>query len=148
MLGVLLIVNLKVEQHGVRHIDMKTQTCKTCGNIKPLTRKYFNSERYLENGDVTFRKACMDCENANARILNKLKSENPLPPNYQCPICLRKENEIKHARPWCCDHDHDTLEFRGWLCQKCNQSVGTIETAARSILYLTDATLRNSSTTT
>ena len=96
----------------------------------------------------TFRKACKKCEQFNERVLVKLKKQNPLPPNHQCPICLRKEEEINHKKPWCCDHDHDTLQFRGWLCQKCNQSLGTVETAARSILYLTDAALRNSSTTT
>jgi hypothetical protein len=126
----------------------KTRTCKICKSIKPLTRDYFNTERYLENGNVTFRKACSDCEKANTKVLTKLKIDNPLPDNHQCPICLKKEKEINHARPWCCDHDHDTLQFRGWLCQRCNQSLGTVETAARSILYLTDAALRNSSTTT
>jgi len=141
-------VNLKLEQHGVRHIDMETQTCKTCHKTKPLTREYFRSERFLEDGSCTFRKACKKCEQFNERVVDKLKLQNPLPPNHQCPICLKKEEEINHKRPWCCDHDHDTLQFRGWLCQKCNQSLGTIETAARSILYLTDATLRNSSTTT
>jgi hypothetical protein len=126
----------------------ETRTCKICKSIKPLTRDYFNTERYLENGNVTFRKACSDCEKANTKVLTKLKIDNPLPDNHQCPICLKKEKEINHARPWCCDHDHDTLQFRGWLCQRCNQSLGTVETAARSILYLTDAALRNSSTTT
>jgi hypothetical protein len=127
---------------------METQTCKTCHKTKPLTREYFRSERFLEDGSCTFRKACKKCEQFNERVVDKLKLQNPLPPNHQCPICLKKEEEINHKRPWCCDHDHDTLQFRGWLCQKCNQSLGTIETAARSILYLTDATLRNSSTTT
>ena len=132
----------------MRHIDMETQTCKTCRKTKPLTSEYFRSERYLENGSRTFRKACKKCEQFNERVLVKLKKQNPLPPNHQCPICLRKEEEINHKKPWCCDHDHDTLQFRGWLCQKCNQSLGTVETAARSILYLNDAALRNSSTTT
>ena len=86
---------------------MKTQTCKTCGNIKPLTRKYFRTERFLEDGSCTFRKACAECESNNSKVVQKLKLENPLPPNYECPICLRKEKEIKHRKPWCCDHDHD-----------------------------------------
>ena len=93
-------MNIKLVQHGVRHIDMKeTRTCKICKSIKPLTRDYFNTERYLENGNVTFRKACSDCEKANTKVLTKLKIDNPLPDNHQCPICLKKEKEIDHARP-------------------------------------------------
>ena len=38
------------------------------------------------------------------------------------------------------DHDHDTNQFRGWLCYQCNTAIGnlgdSIEGLKRAILYL------------
>ncbi len=50
-----------------------------------------------------------------------------------CEIC----GSSKHLRY---DHDHDTMEFRGVLCNSCNISLGTfgdsIEGLERAITYL------------
>ena len=42
--------------------------------------------------------------------------------------------------PWVLDHDHDAGTFRGWLCHKCNRSLGgfddNLQSLKRAIDYL------------
>lgn len=38
-----------------------------------------------------------------------------------CEICQLEVEKL------CFDHDHKTGEFRGWLCQRCNKSIGKFE---------------------
>ena len=40
-----------------------------------------------------------------------------------CEIC----NKIVEGKNKCIDHDHNTGEFRGILCQRCNQGIGKFE---------------------
>ena len=50
-----------------------------------------------------------------------------------CEICGSKE-KLSY------DHDHDTMEFRGVLCNKCNRSIGqlgdTLESIQKVVAYL------------
>jgi hypothetical protein len=45
--------------------------------------------------------------------------------NDKCVICDSKENLVF-------DHDHDKEVFRGWLCDPCNRSLGTLESRGGS----------------
>ena len=79
----------------------------------------------------------------------------------RCRVCIRKQAAIrseilktapdKPCRCECCghppkdnkfvlDHCHDTEVFRGWLCDKCNLSIGhlgdNIEGLQKAIAYL------------
>jgi hypothetical protein len=38
----------------------------------------------------------------------------------QCAICERRDIVL------CCDHDHKTEQFRGWLCHDCNRALGLL----------------------
>jgi hypothetical protein len=64
---------------------------------------------------------------------------------YTCPICLGTEEEVKGKGntkngPWVIDHCHETDAFRGWLCHKCNRSLGgfddSVDILSRAIKYL------------
>jgi hypothetical protein len=50
-----------------------------------------------------------------------------------CEVCGTTED-------LCYDHDHNTMEFRGVLCSKCNRSIGqlgdTLESLERATKYL------------
>jgi len=49
-----------------------------------------------------------------------------------CDLCGRAENES--SKVLCIDHDHDTGEFRGWLCYQCNVGIGKLGDSLRGLL--------------
>jgi hypothetical protein len=66
-----------------------------------------------------------------------------------CAICCSKSARGKAGVGWCTDHDHETGEVRGIICQPCNLLVGWIEKSAcpeeiavRVMKYLNQARLR------
>lgn len=44
----------------------------------------------------------------------------PRPANGDCQCCGR-------TRKLCLDHDHETGEFRGWICDRCNRGIGALD---------------------
>jgi hypothetical protein len=115
--------------------------CIKCHQEFPDTFQYFRkrgSERYT-------RTECKKCNEHLERVRATLRKEHgPAPEDHVCPICLKTEEEVKYyggkTGSFCVDHDHDTDEFRGWLCNKCNRSLGgfedDIESLKRAIEYL------------
>ena len=120
-----------------------TKLCNGCGQDLPRSA-YTNA-----NGAKYPRSKCRVCEGALSKERLKLRKENPLPDSdYRCPICNRNEAETKgrggkRVGSWCCDHDHITKEFRGWLCHDCNRGLGAmqddVELLQRAIAYLNKA---------
>lgn len=102
------------------------KTCAKCNTTKPL------ASFCKASGGNYRRSECRDCEKELARIRKRIKeSAPPVPENYHCPICGRNEEQVKgrggaKSGTWCCDHDHTTNEFRGWLCHQCNRALGTM----------------------
>jgi hypothetical protein len=104
----------------------KTKCCTKCKTELPL------SAYGKANGASYGRGECKEC---NRKIMASRKlaraSAPPVPENHLCPICLRPESEVrgrggKKSGTWCCDHDHVTGLFRGWLCHDCNRGIGAL----------------------
>lgn len=122
-----------------------TKLCTVCNTHLPLSMFGRSS------GGNYLRYDCKKCTSKLRHSINKIKKTVPsVPKNYRCPICLRDKDEIDSKKistskqgVWCLDHDHESGEFRGWLCHKCNVGIGNfsddIERLTRAINYLKDS---------
>ena len=123
--------------------DEPTKKCSKCK--QDLQLHMFGKA----SGGNYLRGECKKCNREIYKSREKAKSTaSAVPTNHICPICLRKEDAVKNrggkkSGTWCCDHDHVSEKFRGWLCHDCNRGIGNlgedIARLQRSIEYLSDA---------
>jgi hypothetical protein len=118
-----------------------TSWCVKCE--KDLPASFFSRN----SGRPYLRTECNKCLTHMRKVIEHLKKTNSYPPeDYNCPICLRKGEDVlglggkTHKSPWVLDHCHETNEFRGWLCHSCNRTLGgfkdDIDRLLRAIDYL------------
>ena len=99
--------------------------CTECGEMLPLTMFAKDS------GANYYKGKCKPCTKKHDDQLKELKKKHPPPtePNYCCPICERNAQKILdkgHKVRWCLDHDHNTGEFRGYICSTCNTGIANL----------------------
>lgn len=105
-------------------VDILTKKCGMCHVEKP------HGAFGRDGGANYLRYECKECAKKQSRLLKKIKrSVLPPPKDHKCPICKRTEQEarghnIKGRQIWCADHDHESDQFRGWICHKCNLGLG------------------------
>jgi len=116
-----------------------TRQCIKCGIVRPLAHFALTRGNKKDTDDSWgkkgYRTECKFCTNDKNKLRKDLAKQYPCPtdPNYCCPICNRTEAELKsHSRwpdrkPWCVDHNHITGEFRGWICNSCNNAIGRFD---------------------
>ena len=112
-----------VELYAAHPACEDTKVCSKCMHILPVTA--FSTA----SGGSYLRSECRDCANEMTRIRKGLKDIHGQPPaGYECPICLADEEKAAgrggNSSTWVLDHNHDTDEFRGWLCHSCNRALG------------------------
>jgi hypothetical protein len=117
--------------HTIIGAENMYQQCNGCHSLK--NEKEYNLSGTIDQyGRRKLRNDCRECQNANDRLLNLLKKQNG-PPADHCQLCGKECNTRL-------DHCHDTLKFRGWLCQACNAALGLlkddVEMLERAIKYL------------
>ena len=59
----------------------------------------------------------------------------------QCEICGVLTSDLK--RGLCYDHDHKTGKFRGWICSRCNTSIGLAKENTEILLSMIDYLKKN-----
>lgn len=114
--------------------------CLGCRDFLPTDDFYV--DRHSGRGRVTkckpcYRQAVRDRRIANPEHTRALQRRSQYGVSVEdqreswerqagvCPICqlpLPDNTKFVHV-----DHDHDTGEFRGWLCRGCNVSLGHYE---------------------
>lgn len=103
-----------------------TKVCAKCKHELPET--CFGKA----SGGNYYRGECKACARELMIAREKAKLTAPkIPENHVCPICNRTEEQVrnrggKKSGSWCCDHNHTTGEFRGWICHDCNRGIGNL----------------------
>lgn len=122
-----------------------TRICSKCGVEYPLTEKFFAKNQSTNTGgDKYFRPECKNCTkeaNKGKQLAYKLAGKPKRPDlGTPCDNCKRTDKKLVF------DHDHETLEHRGWLCDNCNRSIGMlgddIHGLTRALNYLKNANQR------
>lgn len=128
--------------------------CSRCKEQKP--RSDFNSDKTRDDGLFPY---CRKCKAESARNYKKLLSpekrkairkSKSLRDKYDLSVAEYKQLLKLHSNQCavcgstsdlCVDHDHETNQVRGILCDKCNKALGfardDIGILARLINYLT-----------
>lgn len=116
----------------------RVQRCRACGETKVLTEFYRNRSRRAGH-DIT----CKDCrrkEERDRRASDPVRQRDLLlrskygitlaeydwlveQQEGRCAICL-VDAPGRGSDIWHVDHDHDTGEVRGLLCNRCNPGLG------------------------
>ena len=107
------------------------RVCKGCDKVFPLAD--FNKKGVSDKYGREYRSfTCKTCRHTAQKLIRHLRKIIGEPLD-RCEICER-------IGPVVCDHDHQTDEFRGWLCSTCNRGLGHLgDNAAglrRALAYL------------
>ena len=106
-----------------------TKKCSICKEHKVITDfKICNTTPKK----IHYKHFCKSCDNKINRDRREIRKNAP-PQTEQCELCG------KVCKTYL-DHCHDTLVFRGWLCNECNTGLGSFKESAellqKAIIYL------------
>lgn len=113
------------------------QICIYCKQEKLLS-EFPSHSRYKLGVDDR----CRECINKNTSLVRQLRKKAPLPPE-KCECCGKMpkiDSRTGKTQTLRLDHNHDTQQFRGWLCDRCNSGIGklgdNIEGIVNALNYL------------
>ena len=110
-----------------QYTTIQYKICSKCSQNKLLSNYATNTsgrDPFTKDGYRNRRPECKDCGDKaglSTKIAKKKSKSDgkPIkaPPGTLCEICENDKNIVY-------DHDHETCEFRGWLCDPCNRGLG------------------------
>jgi hypothetical protein len=140
---------------NLENIPEGTCVCSICKEDKDNTKFGYYKTRTTKDGyrlrTNTWCDTCTTIKSAEVRKAQKAAAATGRPRSSlrygdKCGCCNRPVYKDKKSVPpgvdgrwsWQCDHDHETGEFRGWICKTCNTGVcsGSLEDAERAIVYM------------
>lgn len=98
------------------NIAEEHKCCSICKEVKP--EKEFRTIYYRKGGHRVYGNQCKACERDTKKLIYQLKKLHPKPKDGKCQAC-GDVPDVLHL-----DHDHATGEFRGYVCEGCNHSMG------------------------
>jgi hypothetical protein len=123
----------KSPEEELEYSKITTKKCNKCGCDLPLINFGLNtagSSPFDKDGYRYRRGDCVDCnkkqnegKNAAKKLAKSLGIDTKAPEGTKCEICGKTEKIVF-------DHDHEKNEFRGWLCDGCNRSIGMLSISA------------------
>lgn len=108
--------------------DCLYKTCIACLCSKPTSDFSILVRRQGDRN--TLRTVCKECTAVATDIVNSYRHHNPIPEDFACPLCKRSiedfhsQGRYRTQSPFSVDHNPETLEIRGWICNPCNSSMG------------------------
>jgi len=126
-----------------KRLAKKKKECSKCGEDKLLLNFSFNCSgncHFNKEGYRHQRPECNGCNKKEKETCNMAQKKSkgrgePIkaPPGTLCELCGKGPKLVY-------DHDHETCEFRGWLCDPCNRGLGqcgdNIEGLVKRLNYL------------
>ena len=114
-------------EEWTERLTKEGKDCSKCHKWKLIMNYEFNCSgncHFNKEGLRHTRPECKDCGKKEGKTcaLAKAKSKKAgeptkAPEGMSCEICKKKCKLVY-------DHDHETCEFRGWLCDPCNRGLG------------------------
>jgi hypothetical protein len=121
------------EQKAAETIQKK---CIKCGEELPLTNFSTNtsSSCHFDKNHMLLRRGdCFECNKKQIKgqreakkLAKKIGKQKP-PEGQVCEICNKTTNIVF-------DHNHNTNIFRGWLCNTCNISLGSLGDSVKGLI--------------
>ncbi len=125
-----------------------TKTCTKCKQELSVSRFYPDNTR--RTGKDRLMSQCISCTR-DAGKSKRLAAEklwgtksaviiknNRPPEGTPCQICSKPMVYKRNADLMCFDHDPETHEFRGWICQNCNTGLGKLGDSTEGVLKALD----------
>jgi len=120
--------------------NFKKKVCIYCKEEKPVNEFPKHSQK-VDGLDTR----CKSCIKKRSLIVNEIRKTAP-PMTKFCECCGKKPNKgldrnmSKRELSLVLDHDPITNKFRGWICDDCNKSIGslgdTLEGVMKAVRYL------------
>jgi Recombination endonuclease VII len=132
---------------------MQSKVCTKCHQEKPLNEFVKKSRNKSGYGSY-----CTECNRSRNRTEQRaLKRKEWVDNNPEKTKVIGRFKQLQHrgmniftilrpepelceicgepAEMLCCDHDHSSSKFRGWVCHKCNRNLATLDQMLNDLNY-------------
>lgn len=129
---------LDIDKQDIQSFDIfltgdrfENKVCDRCYKLLN-TENYFENNRLKKDNIITKRPSCRSCRKIkNGKPISskqRLEWESKKPQNgtlFTCPIC--QKTTIVGISKIVLDHNHETGDVRGWICESCNTGIGRFD---------------------